>query len=48
MKGTGDYEDRSCIARYNDADGDQHHEDVRSLLYRGDLPPSVAEVSVSE
>lgn len=42
MEGTGDYEGWSYIARYIDVDGDQRYEDVKGLIYRGELPSSVA------
>ena len=43
MEGTGDSEGWSYVAVHSDGDGDQRYEDVRGLLYRGDLPPSVAD-----
>lgn len=43
LEGSGDYEGWSYVAVHRDVEGDQHYEDVRGLLYRGDLPPSVAD-----
>jgi hypothetical protein len=43
LEGTGDYEGWSYVAVHRDVEGDRHYEDVRGILYRGDLPPSVAD-----